>query len=312
MTTTSRIPRLAVLAALTALTLVPAVAGAQVAVRRLSPDSSTVRIIINGREVAVPGNLQELLFTRRARLGVTVDLKAQSNDSVGATISAVTPGGPAFKVGIQSGDIIVKLDGRSVTSGPRPADAEPDQSVPGLRLVEIASRLAPDVTVAIEYKRGAQRRTVSLLTGNEAIALGDLLEGERRMIFRGDEGDNRVLLERAPVPAINFRLPGAPGANTFEFRTLTRFADLELAPINPELGAYFGTTEGVLVVRVGEGSTLGLKGGDVLLAIDGRRVATPAAAMRILSSYEVGETLKIEVQRNRQKQTLNATISTRE
>lgn len=307
MTRTSRSLRLAALAAIL---LAPAVS-AQVAVRRIGPDSTSMRIIINGQEVGVPGNLQELLFTRRARLGVTVDLKAQPNDSVGATLSAVTPGGPASKVGIQSGDIIIRLDGASVTTGPRPTDAEPDQSLPGLRLVEIASRLDPNVSVSVEYKRGTQRRTVSLVTGNEAIALGDLLEGERRMIFRGDEGENRVLLERAPVPAMRFGIL-EPGANTFEFRTLSRFADLELAPLNPELGSYFGSSEGVLVVRAGERSDLGLKGGDVLLSIDGRKVTSPAAALRILRSYEAGETLKIEVLRNKQRQTLSATISTRE
>ena len=102
MRTTSRIPRraaLAALTALTALTLAPAVAGAQVTVlRRLSEQQQPVRIIINGKEVT-GDNLAELLLTRRARLGVTVDMRAQPNDSIGATLEAVTPGGPAFKGG---------------------------------------------------------------------------------------------------------------------------------------------------------------------------------------------------------------------
>jgi membrane-associated protease RseP (regulator of RpoE activity) len=304
------------LAALTALLLAPS-AEAQGTVTRLpgSPGPG-VRVFINGREVDVE-NTQDLLFNRRARLGVTVDLKAQPNDSVGATLTAVTPGGPAFKAGIQSGDIIVRLDGNLVTEGTSPADAEPEQSLPGLRLVEIASRLAPDVTVAVEYKRGPQRRTVSLVTGNEPIALGDLLDGERRLMFSGPDGDRRLLFERfrdaagAGVPFGIERMPGT-GTGTFEFRTMTRFADLELAPINPELGSYFGATEGVLVVRAGEQATLGLKGGDVLLTIDGRKVTTPAGAMRILRSYERGETIRIEVLRNRQRLTLSATLEPRE
>jgi hypothetical protein len=164
----------------------------------------------------------------------------------------------------------------------------------------------------VEYKRGSQRRTVSLTTGNEAIALGDLLEGERRMIFSAPDAWSRVMLERAPSSMPFGVMTPRGSGGTFEFRTLTRFADLELTPLNPELGAYFGINDGVLVVRVGDSSTLGLKGGDVLLSIDGRRVTTPAAALRILRTYEVGESLKLEVQRNRQKQTLSATISDRE
>lgn len=303
---TARTMALAAVAAV----LFPLAAEAQVEIRR-----SPVRVTINGREVDV-NNPESFLFNRRARLGVTVDLTAQPNDSVGATLSAVTPGGPAFKAGIQSGDIIIRLDGNLVTSGPRPSGAEAEQSLPGLRLVEIASRLAPDATVPVEYKRGTQRRTVSLVTGNEPIALGDLLDGERRMVFLGPDGERRLLLERAPgspgAGPVPFGFEGMPDAGVFQFRTRSRFADLELTPINPELGSYFGATEGVLVVRAGERGNLGLKGGDVLLAIDGRKVTTPATAMRILGSYEGGETVRLDVLRNRQRQSLTATLDGRE
>ena len=40
-------------------------------------------------------------------------------------------------------------------------------------------------------------------------------------------------------------------------------ADLELAPLNPDLGQYFGTDTGVLVISVPAESQLGFKGGDV-------------------------------------------------
>ena len=38
-------------------------------------------------------------------------------------------------------------------------------------------------------------------------------------------------------------------------------------PLNPDLGSYFGATDGVLVINVPQGSTLGLKGGDVVLNV---------------------------------------------
>lgn len=291
--------RSAALTLLGAILMAPALP-AQGTVTRVRP-TPTARIFVNGMEVPVP--LQDMLFTRRARLGVTVDLQAQPNDSVGATITAVTPGGPAFKAGIQSGDIIVKLNGAALVGGARPADAPEDQSLPGLRLIELASRLEPDQTVTLEYKRGATRRTTSLVTGNEPIALGELLEGERRMFFgpMWDDSTRRIVVERAREPFV---------MNRIELSPMGRFTDLELAPLNTDLGTYFGTTEGVLVVRAGERSAaLGLKGGDILQAIDGRAVSSPAAAMRILRSYEPGEPIRLEVLRNRQRQQLSGTVA---
>src|ERR1041384_1790420 len=44
------------------------------------------------------------IVQRRARLGVTVDMRASDNASIGATLQSVTPGGPASKAGIRSGD----------------------------------------------------------------------------------------------------------------------------------------------------------------------------------------------------------------
>lgn len=298
----TRFPKSLCLAVLAAILAAPTVKAQGGVVRPAQPPPA--RIIINGMEV--PANLHDMLFTRRARLGITVDLRAQANDSVGATVTAVTPGGPGFQAGIQSGDIIVRMDGTLLVTGPRPTGAEPDQSLPGLRLIELASRLNPGFPVAIEYKRGSQRRTVSLVTGNEPIPLGDLLEGERRLFFGFPDsgGARQIVVERARDPFV--------GVSRLEFSPMGRFTDLELAPLNPDLGSYFGTTDGVLVVRAGERSSLGLKGGDVLLAIDGRAITTPAAALRVLRSYEPGEAIRFEVLRNRQRQVVNATMSRNE
>ena len=110
-----------------------------------------------------------------------------------------------------------------------------------------------------------------------------------------------------------FRFEGeAPGGRNIIVRSNGRFANLELAPLNPDLGAYFGSTEGVLVVRIGEQSELGLKGGDVILSIDGRQISTPSDAMRILRSYVTGESIRLEIIRNRQRQTISSKVGGQE
>ena len=53
--------------------------------------------------------------------------------------------------------------------------------------------------------------------------------------------------------------------------------------VNPGLAAYFGTSDGILVVDAPGDSTLGLKAGDVILAIGGRKPTSPSHAFRILA-----------------------------
>jgi len=47
-------------------------------------------------------------------------------------------------------------------------------------------------------------------------------------------------------------------------------AGMELATLTPQLGTYFGTDKGVLVLRAPKNATFNLQDGDVILSIDGR------------------------------------------
>lgn len=227
---------------------------------------------------------------RRARLGVTVDMRASETDSIGATIQSVTPGGPAAKAGIKSGDVITKINGKSliVTDNTRAGE---DESLPGVRLVEYAAQLKPEQTISVEYLRGSVRKTVSLVTGNEPVFVSNGFESGD---FPG------VVMKRSPFGGGVFssdRMPG--GGMQYEFMVGGPLADLELAPLNADLGSYFGTTEGVLVINVPKESLLGLKGGDVILSVDGRKATGPNSFLRILRSYDPGDSFKLEIMRNK-------------
>jgi S1-C subfamily serine protease len=102
-----------------------------------------------------------------------------------------------------------------------------------------------------------------------------------------------------------------PG-DRFEFLAGSPLGDLELAPLNPDLGQYFGTTDGVLVIRGPKDSSLGLKGGDVVQAVDGRKPAGPSHLLRILRSYDRGETFKLDILRNRKRETVTARLGERD
>jgi S1-C subfamily serine protease len=246
-----------------------------------------------------PERVMQFVMNRRARLGLKVNLRARPTDSIGAYVDAVAPNGPAAKAGIESGDVISKVGGQSVLDGGQTM-GDAARSLPGLRLIELAARLEPNDTVPIEFRRGKQRKTVSVVTADEPDILMQGRPGGRSFAF-------------------SYSDPGGPGiAAPFEDRGLDHFmhsslygsvlADLELAPLNPDLGQYFGTSEGVLVINVPGGSGLNLKGGDVVVAIDGRRTAGPSQLLRILRSYETGETFKMDIFRNRKRVTVNARL----
>jgi hypothetical protein len=87
--------------------------------------------------------------------------------------------------------------------------------------------------------------------------------------------------------------------------------DMELATLTPQLGRYFGSEKGVLVVRAPSAGALKLEDGDVLLAIDGREPANGSHATRILATYQPGEKLTLRVLRLHKTLDLETTLPER-
>lgn len=217
---------------------------------------------------------------RRGRIGVIVNTAADVEaDKLGARIEAVTPGGPAAKAGLKAGDIITKFNQTSLAG----VEAEDrDESGPGMKLIELAHALDPGDTVAVEYRRGGEAKKATLVAEDIGSSMGRM---------------------EIPEPRI-FMTPPGPG-RTFEFSFGMPWGDLDLVSLNPDLGEYFGTREGILVVRAAEDTTLPLKAGDVILSIGGRKPTSPSHAMRILRSYDEGETVSIEIMRKQKRTTIS-------
>ena len=221
----------------------------------------------------------------RGRIGVVVKSDADSEtDKIGARIEGVTPGGPAAKAGLKVGDIITKFNGTSL-AGVKAEDEE--ESGPGTKLVELARGLEPGDTVQLEYRRGSDSKKATLV----AERLPHL------EMFRLPEPPAMAMPR---MPEMNFEFFGSP------------WGDLEVVSLNPDLGEYFGTKEGVLVVKAPADSSLPLKGGDVILSIGGRKPTSPSHAMRILRSYEPGETVALDIMRKQKRVTLNWKVPERE
>lgn len=290
--------RMFVLSALTAAAAFPAGLSAQ---ERQPVPRARVHIDDDGPQVI--RDRIRAITQRRARLGVTVQLRASEGDSLGATLLAVTPGGPAAKGGLRSGDIITQIDGETLISSDGMKVGK-DESMPGLRLVEIAARLKPNTTVKVAYRRDRSVGVVSFVTGDEPLVV---MEG----FGSGGDFGGRVQLRRVPGDMEGARFEMGPGGNGFAFAFGGPLMELELAPLNADLGAYFGTTEGVLVINVPKESALGLKAGDVILSVDGRRATGPNGFLRILRSYEPGDSFKLEIMRNKARTTVTGKLEER-
>src|SRR5690348_1264387 len=228
--------------------------------------------------------------SEHGRIGVVVNTAADADaDKLGARIEAVTPGGPAEKAGLAVGDIITKFNGTAL-AGLKAEDD--DESGPGMKLVELAHALDPGDTVKIEYRHGDAAKSTTLVAQ-------DLGGGSYSITIP------RISVD--PTPMVGPMMGDMPGMN-FNFSFGDSWNDMELVTMNPDLGDYFGTRDGILVVKAAADSTFPLKAGDVILAIGGRKPTSPSHAMRILRSYEVGETVQLDVMRKQKRISVTWTV----
>lgn len=204
------------------------------------------------------------------RLGLVMKFDPSSTGSEGIAIEGVTPGSPAEKAGLKAGDVVTALDGNPL------AEVGDGGSELSTRLLSKAAsavhRLRPGESVAIEYRRGKESRKAELTMEPK---------GSRSWSVSTDDWRGR------------FRWLELPD----------HWQELELVTISPELGQYFGTKQGLLVVRASTADA-NLKPGDVILKIGDEQLTTPTQAVRALRSYEPGKEVPVEILRQKEKRTL--------
>ena len=226
-------------------------------------------------EAAGPGGLRQFEYflggPRRAMLGVNVD-GAEPNGG-GVRVGGVSPGGPAAEAGVKAGDVIVSVQSKPVATG--------------RELVRVMESVKPGEKVELGLKRDGKPLTLAV----EARAL-----------------DN-VFFAAPAIPAIPALPAIAALAGDGETHwLLDDWGDAEFVTLTPGLGRYFGADKGVLVARAPEDATLGLKDGDVIVSIGGREPQNSRHAMRILRSYQPGESVDLKILRDHRSQTLTAKI----
>ena len=213
---------------------------------------------------------------RGAMLGINIG--GSPDLAEGVEVMGVSPSGPAAAAGLKTGDVIVAIDGKPLKrSGDRAA---------GRQLVEQMRSTQPGQKVKVDYLRDGKRLSTTVTTVAAEPPLARMLR------------EHMPLLEGMQIPP-EFQDMMHPGGRGFRA--------LELVPITPRLGQYFGTDKGLLVIKAPPPApgAAGLEEGDVILSIGGRAPENPRHAFRILGSYQPSEKVKFEVLRQRKRLTLD-------
>ena len=212
----------------------------------------------------------------RAVLGLTVPAGRRDTRDDGAEVLSVSPGGGAADAGLRTGDVLMEINGK-------PLERSGDQG-PGDKVRAAMREIEPDEKVTVKYLRDGKTATATVVAKAPS---------------------NRMFnFHRAPPMG---RMAG-PWPHFAFMRADGLFGQAELVSLTPKLGQYFGTEKGLLVVRAPSDTRLKLEEGDVILDIDGRVPSSPSHALQILTSYEGGEKLKLNVLRMKKRITFDVTI----
>jgi C-terminal processing protease CtpA/Prc len=221
---------------------------------------------------------------RGPALGVTIGGSDSDDPVEGVEIFGVTPGGAAQDAGLRAGDVLTSINGESLK-------ADNSETATG-RLLDFMKGVEEGDELDVEYLRNGKSATVTI-TPRPIDA--------RVFAFQFD-GENFTMPEFELHEAPEAR--NAPGSRYVWLGHDGGFGDMEMVKLTERLGGYFGTDEGLLVVRAPSNEALQLEDGDVILNIDGRTPKSVSHALRILGSYQAGEGMEIEIMRDKRKRTL--------
>ena len=221
----------------------------------------------------------------RPVLGITIGSDENEAPVEGATILGVSPGGAAAEAGLRAGDVITAVNDESLTAD--------NDSKANAKLLDFMQGVEEGDELTVEYLRNGKTQTVE-------VSPRSMHGGVFAFDFDGSD---------FTMPNIQI----APHFNQLRNRYVwmgggNGLGDMELVKLTERLGSYFGTDEGLLIVRAPKNEDLKLQDGDVIQSIDGRKPTSVNHAMRILGSYQSGETVKIEVMRDKRKQTISIDV----
>jgi serine protease Do len=209
-------------------------------------------------------------------IGVTV--RDQTGDAAGVLIESVREGSPATRAGLQKGDVVVEFDGERTRSA--------------RQFTRLVRETAPGRAVKMTVVRDGSKRTIDVTP----------------------EPRDSITLQQFPGVAGAFRFDPQDFFNEGFFGSPRRLG-VSVVPLSDQLATYFGVKDGVLVSEVTSGTpaaTAGIQAGDVITAVNGQTISSPADLVREVREAASGSTLEIRLTRDRKDMTVKAALPQRQ
>lgn len=227
----------------------------------------------------------EFMSDDRPRLGVNIGEEYADGPVEGVEVVAVTPGSAADDAGLRAGDIITAINEESMSAE--------NTEIAVTRILDFMAGVEEGDILDVEYLRDGKVGTVEVEP--RPVRMNAYAFAMPRDFSVPD-------VHVAPEVVEKFQ-------NSFSYVWPGNvWAEMELVELSEGLGKYFGADAGVLVVSAPESDALQLEDGDVILSIDSREPTSVRHALRILGSYQPGESLQLEIMRDKRKRTLEIEI----
>lgn len=212
----------------------------------------------------------------------------------GAVVEAVNPNSPAATAGFHEKDVIVEFDGEHVRSASH--------------LTRLVAETPVGRDVAVIVMRDGRRTNLHLTTeaGNANSWFDPTLGG------RIDRDQMRDAAEQAGRAAreMGRNIPDMMEGMRNGMSNRGRLG-VSVQEVTPELAEYFGVKSGVLVASVSADSAAakaGLKAGDVITAVDGKAVSTPAELVKALPTGDGPHDVNLTFVRDKHERSVKATL----